>query len=141
MWPFKKRPREVECTVEAYRRWLRACRPPLPWFLSLAELEQQALAQIGDAYSTDLALAQGEGVRAALGRAATEKPDTIEAEAQALEALGEEVASRLRARAPRKPAAPATMAGFGDRRAAAEAANTPPPAPPRSFLGRKAASP
>ena len=42
---------EVELTNDAYVRWLRAQRPqPIAWFLSFSELEQEALARLGDDY-------------------------------------------------------------------------------------------
>lgn len=42
---------EVDLTLPTYRLWLRAQRPqPITWFLSLSKLEQEALAEEGDAY-------------------------------------------------------------------------------------------
>lgn len=60
MWPFRRRqPPEVALTNEAYARWLRACRPPLPWFLSATELEQEQMALIGDQHVETLGAAVG----------------------------------------------------------------------------------
>lgn len=45
---WRKRPREVELTEEAYSRWLMAGQPqPIVWFLGLPDLEQSALADVG----------------------------------------------------------------------------------------------
>ncbi len=37
-----------ELTTDAYKRWLRAHRPPWLFFLGLSELEQESLARLGD---------------------------------------------------------------------------------------------
>lgn len=51
-----------ELTNEGYARWLRAQRPPLPWFLALSVLEQETLAGLGDEYLQDFAVAVGYAV-------------------------------------------------------------------------------
>lgn len=62
MWPFRQQ-RTPEATTAGYRRWLRAQRPPWAVFFALSEVEQEALAQLGDEYSTDIVLAVGHCVR------------------------------------------------------------------------------
>lgn len=57
------RRRKPPLTSAAYGRWLRAQRPPLLDFLKLSEVEQEALALIGDEYMQDLAVAIGYAVR------------------------------------------------------------------------------
>ena len=57
---------EVDLTTEAYRRWLRALQPqPIAWFLSLSELEQEALAGLGDDYVADRTAGPQDDVDAA----------------------------------------------------------------------------
>lgn len=47
--------KQVELTAEAYTRWLRASSPqPIQWFLNIPELEQQALAILGDSYTEEI---------------------------------------------------------------------------------------
>lgn len=50
-------------TNEIYSRWLRAGRPPFPWFCGLVEDEQEQLALLGDDYAQDLVIAVGYAVR------------------------------------------------------------------------------
>lgn len=38
----------INFTIESYRNWLRAGRPPFEWFARQAADEQEALAQVGD---------------------------------------------------------------------------------------------
>ena len=59
----RKAPVEVQCTQAAFRRWLRAQRPPLTWFLALAEDEQQVLADLGEQQARDLCVGIGYAVR------------------------------------------------------------------------------
>lgn len=133
MWPFRKLP---EVTNAAYGRWLRAQRPPWLWFLGLSELEQEQVALLGDLHSRDLALAIGYAVRdpqlAEAGSAAA-GGDVSGEETLARQVAGNLV-RRILARDSGRAAAPkATMAGFGERSAAAaKAARNG----GRSFLGR-----
>lgn len=41
-------PTVINFTIESYRLWLRAGRPPFEWFARQADDEQKAMAQIGD---------------------------------------------------------------------------------------------
>lgn len=63
--------KEVELDAARYTRWLRACRPPLPWFLALSEAEQETLAGLAEAWQQDILIAAGWAIRdpeaAALG--------------------------------------------------------------------------
>jgi hypothetical protein len=68
MWPFTRKP---DLTNAGYQRWLRAQRPPLVMFLRLSELEQEALAGMGDDYVQGClaaGLEAGEMLDAAQGR-------------------------------------------------------------------------
>ena len=58
MWPFKKKqPDPIDITPQVFRAWVDAQRPPLEWFLSLSEIEQFALADLGADYVADCAKA------------------------------------------------------------------------------------
>ena len=41
-------PTEIQITVDSYRLWLRAQRPPFEWFAALTAAEQKALAEAGE---------------------------------------------------------------------------------------------
>jgi hypothetical protein len=41
-------PTEIQITVDSYRLWLRAQRPPFEWFAALTAAEQSALAEAGE---------------------------------------------------------------------------------------------
>jgi hypothetical protein len=120
LWPQKSIP---EITPEAYTRWLRAHRPPMSTFLGLSELEQESLAQVGDAHTLDVAVAIGHAVRdpdgvEALGAA---QAGDMDAEAdlakRLIQGFAEAVASRGGAPAPSPDVAGYTTgAGFGQRR-------------------------
>lgn len=119
----RRRAPRPELTNDAFRRWLRAWRPPLEFFLGLSEIEQEQLAMMGDAYSQELLIGVGYAVR---------DPVVAEAGAQAISGApaGEEtlvrklvegfvagITSGKGRSAPqdRPRAAPPTMAGFGSR--------------------------
>lgn len=57
-----RRPR-LALSNEGYRRWLRAQRPPMVWFLGLSEIEQEQLALLGDEHAQDLAIAMGYAIQ------------------------------------------------------------------------------
>lgn len=117
---FRRKPQPPSVTNEAYRRWLRAWRPPFAWFLGLPDADQEQLAILGDERSQDLAVAVGyavadpsladAGLAAAAGDAAGEEQLALR--------LAAGLAERLA-----KPAAPPkpvpTLAGFGRRRGTA----------------------
>ena len=140
------RKKAPELTNDAYARWLRAQRPPLALFLGLSELEQEALAELGDAHLADFAVAIGyavadpnaadAGISAAAGDAASE--ETL------ARRLASELAAKLigqQRKAPQPPPVPAgrmpaeTLAGFGERRVEAHTGDEQPR--PRLF-GRAA---
>jgi len=58
-----RRSTTADLTEDSYRRWLRAARPELRWFLALEPEVQEALAQIGDDHRLDTALAYGTALR------------------------------------------------------------------------------
>ena len=141
MWPFRK-PSPV-LTNAAYSRWLRAQRPTLLWFLGMTELEQEQLALLGDLHARDFAVAVGWAVS---------NPQLAEAGSAAAggdvggeETLARQVAGNLVRRilargsggdGGRAAASPATMAGFGERSAAASQAAKAALNGGRRFLGR-----
>lgn len=117
----------VRMDEPAFLRWLRAGRPPMPWFIGLAEIEQERLSQLGDQYSQDTCLGIGYAVRDPDIARAGRDPDANggEGEVLLLEAL-------LRAQAAKAAGMPATgrtdsppqpsMAGLARRKEAAQAA-------------------
>lgn len=60
---FKKSSKAIDASLDVYTRWLHAMRPPWPWFASLSVVEQEALAQVGDAYLEDVAVLFGYAIR------------------------------------------------------------------------------
>lgn len=100
---------DVQLTDDAYRRWLRAWRPPFAWFLGLPETEQEALAQLGDGRSEDLAVAVGYAVAdPQLADAAVSGDDAGTEEALALR-LAADVAVRLAQGTQKRNGAPAKV--------------------------------
>lgn len=131
MWPFRRRAvaPPPALTNEAYSAWLRAWQPPLQWFLSLSEIEQEQLATLGDQRAADLAVAIGNavhdpqmaeaGVAAFRGDAGGEEVlvrRLAENFATAIASRESRNQSRMRdsARSPAAPPAP-TLAGLGNR--------------------------
>lgn len=123
---FRRKTPAPELTNEAYARWLRAQRPPFAMFLGMSELEQEALARLGDESLQDFAVAIGYAVadpRAADAGISAAQGDTG-AEETLARRLAAAFAAKLTAKAP-PPPAPAgtptsmpreTLAGFGERR-------------------------
>jgi len=128
---FRRTPQPV-VTNEAFARWLRAGSPPWLWFLSCSEVEQEALALIGDEIQRDRAVAIGYAVAdprvAELGAAA--QAGDVAAEAALARGLVAELAAKI---AQRAPAPRETFGGLGERRAPAAAS----PARPRTLFGRR----
>ena len=110
---------EVDLTTDAYRRWLRAECPPLPWFLTLSQVEQEAMAGLGDEHR---AAVHGRLVDELLMRL-----DMAAAQAQAMQRPATE---------PRWEA-PATMAGIRERQEAQSVAEQDRRNRTKRFLGRK----
>lgn len=125
----RKTSKAPELTADGYSRWLRAGRPPFAFFAGLSELEQEALANIGDGIEQDRiealalalthpqALASGAEARdAAAGDAAAEESLALKLAAGLVQKIG----SGAKSRAPEPPAAPAkpkpTLAGVGERK-------------------------
>lgn len=110
-------------TSEAYRRWLRAQRPPLLDFLRLSDVEQEALAMLGDEYVQDVAVAfghaaanpqaAGDGIGAARGDAIAEESLVRQMAA----GFAKAITAKASAKPPAQPWTPPreTFAGFGAR--------------------------
>ena len=123
----KTPPQTVTITNDAFRRWLRAHRPPWVWFLGLSELEQEQLAMLGDEHSQEVILAIGHavadpgmaeaGVQASKGNASGEETLVV----RIAESFARAIAARAPSSARVAPAAPppVSMAGIGARRAGA----------------------
>lgn len=125
---------------EGYRRWLRAQRPPLTWFLRLSVKEQEQLAILGDEYAQDLAIAVGFAVQdpkaAQAGILAAE--GDAESEAILAEKIARNLVQRMAAagmtKQQSKPSAPAepSFAGIHANKPSPE---SEPAASPKTFLG------
>lgn len=113
---------EVDLTNEAFARWLRAGRPPLPWFLGRESVEQEQMALLGDSHARDVALAVGYSV--ADPELAAQSIRAAAGETGAEEAMLAKIAERAlrRAGARSVPATADTMAGAIERRKASAAA-------------------
>lgn len=132
MFPrFPKRQPDPVLTTDIYARWLRAQRPPFALFLTMSEVEQEAFAQVGDAYTQDAALMIGYAVHNP--EEAEDSRDARAGDALAEESLARQLAAGLaqrlqasKAQEP-EPVAPEppreTMAGIGARKAEAEQDN------------------
>lgn len=114
---------EVDLTNEAFARWLRAGRPPMPLFLSMTEGQQEALAAIGDAQEQDRAIAIGYAVQNPAAAEAGTRAQIGDSTAE--EDLLQQVAAGTIRR----------ILGNQRKAAPADAPKPPPPAGP-SFLGR-----
>lgn len=63
LWQLRKPAASVDLTAPSYSRWLRAGRPPLPWFLSLGEVEQERLAGLSEEWMQDAIIAAAWAIR------------------------------------------------------------------------------
>lgn len=124
---------------DGYRRWLRAQRPPLTWFLRLAVKEQEQLAILGDEYAQDLAIAVGFAVADPKAAQAGIFADQGDAESEAVLAekiaknLIQRMASQGLARTPRTAQEP-TFAGIHAKNDVVKEEEV---ATPPTFLGAK----
>lgn len=116
-WPWTRRELPL-VTSEVYGRWLRAQRPPFQWFAELGELEQEALAGVGDGYVENLAIAIGFAVQdpaAAASGVDTQRGDP-EAEAELLGRMAAATVRRMLAPKntdqPRSAPPPGPLAGM-----------------------------
>ena len=130
-----QRKKAPELTNEAHARWLRAGRPPYTLFLGLSEIEQEALAQIGDDHDTDRAIALGYAI--ADPQAADDGVSAVQGDAGAEESLARRLAEGLIGKLAGSKAPPSppreTLAGFGERRAETHTDNSAKP----SLFGRQ----
>lgn len=105
-------------TLDAYRRWLRAQRPPFDWFLRLTELEQEAIANEGEQHhlllieETAARLAPADAAGAGLTGAAA----AVQSMLDGFKNARQERTGRLSATTEPAPPITPSMAGFGERR-------------------------
>lgn len=125
----------VDLTGEAYRYWLRAGRPDFHWFLAQDAIVQESLAQIGDEFLADVAIAIGYAVAdpelADAGSAAVTDTD---AEEQLIRRVAAGAAARLAGDQSGPP--PITHGGLSSRRRAQAAEDQLGKDSGRRLLGR-----
>ncbi len=103
------RRKKPELTADAYRRWLRAFRPPMDLFVSASEVEQEGLATLGDAYAEDCILA----VARALGVDPDATPVSGEDQAREIaDAIMGGMTKAVQGRRTEPAGPPQTMSGF-----------------------------
>lgn len=129
--------REVELDNAAFRRWLRAGRPPFVWFLEQDAETQEQLALLGDAQERDRCVGIGYAVRnpeaAAVGLSAGGERDD---EASMVARLAAEALAKMRQQtAARAASAPVSMAGVVGHAQAAAATRKAAEHASRSWLG------
>lgn len=140
---WKRKPKPVELTTEAYQRWLRAQRPPeFKWFLGQPVIVQEAMAEKGDEYATDMILALAYAIQnPQAAEAGIDAAANVQSEEQLVAALAQQFASKLGT--PNVPTGTSdvppreTLGGFGDRRQAHIAARREAKRNGSTFLGRK----
>jgi hypothetical protein len=112
MWPFRKAAVPVtEVTASTYTQWLRAHRPPWKAFFELPHAAREHLAEIGDAYTMEIALAFGHALaNPALAQAGAE---AARGDVVAEEMLSKQIADDLLAKiaARRQPTPRPSMSG------------------------------
>ena len=119
---FKAAP-DPDVTQDVYSRWLRACRPPLSWFLRLSDMEQEHLAVIGEEYTQDTVIAIGYAVadpstaEASVGAAEGD----LDSEETLVRQLATGVAQHLLQGKPPTTRPKESFANFGKRRNASHA--------------------
>lgn len=123
---FWRRNNPLDLTSDAHARWLRAGRPPYGTFLALSEMEQEALARIGDDFREDFILSIGYAVQnpSAADEGIAASNGDLSAEVGLARKLAEGLVHKLegtqQAQQPKtvtiaKPK-PATFSGLSDRR-------------------------
>jgi len=130
----KPDPEPINLSADAYRRWLRAHRPPFDWFLAQDEMQQEAMAREGDEHIADICI----GIASAI--VPDQKPVD---EGSMLDRMIDSVASKLGkpsqpgVKIPTEPNPKNSLAGVGARfeqkeadRAAAKVGN-------RTLFGQK----
>lgn len=137
----RRKPREVEATSESYALWLRAQRPPLPWFLEQPRAAQEMLAELGDEYVRSVCLETGYAVAdPAVAEAGMNAATNVDAESVLLQKLTDTAAAGLQRPTPSSNppnGAPAlSMGGITERRRAADEARQRGKDNGRSLFGR-----
>lgn len=137
------RPTVLSLTDESYMRWLRARSPqPIGFFLDLEEVEQEALALLGDAYTQDVCLGIGFAVNDPIGaQAGLEEPAGPGDSQDPLLRLAQQAARKARSTPESVLTTPATrgaptMGGLSERSVARVAATQKKADESRSFLGK-----
>ena len=122
---WRKKTDPIEVTTETHARWLRAGRPPYEMFHRMTQVEQEALAQIGDEFDADrhvaLAYAIADPPAADASIDAPENPASEETLVRRLAAGMVQKIQAGREAAEDEPQEPIEMpreslAGFGERR-------------------------
>ena len=142
-WFKKKSPVVLDLDEAAFERWLRAHRPPFEWFLGLPGPEQEALAQLGDAYAADVMIATGYAIRDpdAANAGLTAETD-VDAEAALVQKIAAAAVQKMVKAEPEKTPEPEalTMGGVIERRKQAEKAREEKRNQSKVFLGRRPSS-
>lgn len=129
------RRRRVEMSADAYRRWLRAHRPPFDWFAALSELEQDALAGLGDDYIEHQIVVQSEAIET------VQEPQQPQPSAEADDARSQALAAALQIAAQVEPDhGTASGAGFAKRRDENNGAAQRDKRAGKTFMGAKPAT-
>ena len=122
---FQRRPPEVDLTDEGFGRWLRAQRPPLPWFLGLPAEQQESMAALGDAYVQDVAIGLGYAIQNPVAAEAGLNQDPQAGEVDLVQQLAKAAAAKLMPRpVPSRPVP--SMGGMARRREQRAAATAAP---------------
>ena len=144
-------PRQFKMNDEDYLRWLRACKPPIAWFMAQDEEQRVAMAILGDqwtaSYCVSLAKAIQDPELAEAGLDAETNPESeaVLARRIAMNAIGQ-MMQGLAAGEVKRPVevpiapAPLRMAGVAKRREERAQAKEEGVAGEMSFMGRRPTS-
>ena len=116
----RKKPPVVDLTNEAFGQWIRAQRPPFPWFMAQTREDREAMAMLGDEYAVSMAVQIGYAVANPEAADATQKAigGNADGEADLVEMLARKAVQKILASAPQPAAAapkrpPMRMGGTG----------------------------
>lgn len=122
---WRKKPGPVDVTTDAHARWLRAGRPPYEAFMRMPQIEQEALAAVGDEFDTDRAIALAYAIAdPQAADAGVDAVDNSTAEETLVRRLASGFVEKIQKARQSEQAPPSeppkppreSMAGFGDRR-------------------------